>query len=237
MGCTPLKSRDCLGIEPPCSRSESRGSAPVVECVCHSPLSLAQAMSIRPSLAVTAIAFSTFALTSCDSSSSDRSAVAHSPEQSIYQLGETGKIEGTDLNLQFTAKKILKSSGEDFLQPQPGYRWLVVSATVVNKGRKTERIVNSDILLVDGQGNQYEASIVGSALQDLNSLTGKIQPQKKQQGDVVFEIPQNASELTLIFQPNRVACEIFQTDQFQEETKQEVVSQKFNCQPIMVALD
>ena len=237
MRCTHLKSPDCLGIDPPCYRSESRGSAPVVEGVYHSCLSLAQAMSIRPSLAVAAIAFSAFALTSCDRTSSSRSAVAHSSDQSLYKIGETGTIEGTDLNLQFTANKILKSSGEDFLQPQPGYRWLMVSATIANKGPKAERIVNSDILLVDEQGNQYEASIIGSALQDLNSLTGKIPPRKEHQGDVVFEVPQNVGDLTLIFQPNRAACEVFQTDQFQEGTKQEIVSQTFSCQPIMVALD
>ncbi len=178
-----------------------------------------------------------FALSACNRTVRSSQATEPPPLKPHYVVGETASVEDSSLKLQFTVNGLREHGGIEFVKPQDGHQWILVDATIVNQGNKAESVSLADFQLIDSAEKAHETAIFDGALADVQSLLGKIGPGRERQGSVLFEIPRNVRSQTLIFQPNRVACEAFAAEANKTQVKKTLVETTFNCQPVAVKLD
>lgn len=148
--------------------------------------------------------------------------------RSNYSLGEAIAIKQDNTQVQMIVNKIWEHQGKGIIEPNPGQKWIAVDTTLTNQGKEPQTFSIVSFVLEDNQKNQYEVALIANALDDVEPPTGTIPPGEQLQGEVVFEVPQNAAGLQLIFQPD-LACE-----PLNEEQK---ATQPENCQQIAVKLD
>ena len=192
-------------------------------------------MRLIPALLV--LLLGVLSLSSCDAPGATSQAVEPPPSKLQYKIGETATVEDNHLKLEFTVNGVREHGGIEFLQPQEGHRWLLVSATIINHGEKAEAISLAEFQLADAEGEIYEADIFDGALGDVTSILGQIDPGIERQGSISFEIPRNVEGLKLIFHPNQAACNAFSADSETTLVKKKLVEASFNCDPIAIALD
>lgn len=142
-----------------------------------------------------------------------------------HSVGEVISISQNNLNLQFTVNSTRVHPGKGVIQPNKGNQWVVVDTTIVNQGQQpqTFSVVSFDV--IDGNNNTYEVALLASALEDIETPTGEISPGDKRQGQLVFEVPEDTTNLKLLFQPNPIECE-----------EKSTAANGLNCQPIVVKL-
>lgn len=142
-----------------------------------------------------------------------------------YSVGEVISISQNNLNLQFTVNSTRVHPGKGVIQPNKGNQWVVVDTTIVNQGQQpqTFSVVSFDV--IDGNNNTYEVALLASALEDIETPTGEISPGDQRQGQLVFEVPEDTTNLKLLFQPNPIECEEKSTG-----------AKGLDCQPIVVKL-
>ncbi len=146
-----------------------------------------------------------------------------------YKIGEIVSITDKNLNLQFTVNGTREHSGKGVIKPNQGHKWILVNTTIANKGQESKKFSVISFAMMDGQNNTYDVALLAGALEDVESPTGDISPGEKRQGEVAFEVPENAKELKFLFKPNSSIC-----DSSANEPKALV---GINCQPILVKLD
>ena len=123
---------------------------------------------------------------------------------------------------------IREHPGKGVIKPTPGSQWIVVSSTIVNKGQKSKTLSVVSFELMDIKNNHYEVALLAAALEDVKSPTGQIQPGEERQGEVAFEVPEGATGLKLVFQPNRSACEAL--------TSKPKASETLNCEAVAIKI-
>ncbi|HEY9606940.1 MAG TPA: DUF4352 domain-containing protein [Allocoleopsis sp.] len=146
--------------------------------------------------------------------------------QPIHRMGEGVAIKDSNLNLQLTVNGTRNHQGKGVIKPNKGHKWIVVSTTIANQGQQPQIIAVSGFKLVDSQNKLYDVALLASALDDIQSPTGEIKPGDKQSGEVVFEVPESAKGLRLVFQP-QLAC---------DASASERTSETANCKPVVVDL-
>ncbi|MBE9126414.1 DUF4352 domain-containing protein [Coleofasciculus sp. LEGE 07092] len=171
-----------------------------------------------------------------NSQSSDRTSqeTASAPSVSpplpeVHDIGEVIAIEDQNLNLQLTVNGVREHPGKGVIKPNQGNKWVVVDTLLSNKGQepKTFSVVSFEV--VDDKNNAYEVALLAGALEDVELPTGEIAPGEERRGKVVFEVPETANELKLLFKPNSNECAAAET-----ESK---ASESLKCEPIAVKLD
>ncbi|MEQ8974300.1 MAG: DUF4352 domain-containing protein [Coleofasciculus sp. C1-SOL-03] len=142
-----------------------------------------------------------------------------------HSVGEVISISQNNLNLQFTVNSTRVHPGKGVIQPNKGNQWVVVDTTIVNQGQQpqTFSVVSFDV--IDSNNNTYEVALLASALEDIETPTGEISPGDQRQGQLVFEVPEDTTNLKLLFQPNPIECE-----------EKSTAANGLNCQPIVVKL-
>ena len=146
-----------------------------------------------------------------------------------YKIGEVVSITDKNINLQFTVNGTREHPGKGVIKPNRGHKWILVNTTIVNKGQKSQKFSVISFALMDNQNNAYDVALLAGALQDVKSPTGEITPGEQRRGEVAFEVPENAKELTLFFKPNSSICEGSGNDQ--------KALASTNCEAIFVKLD
>ena len=145
-----------------------------------------------------------------------------SRSQSSYGVGEVIGIKNQNLNLQFKVNGIREHPGKGVIKPNQGQKWILVDTTIANQGKEAKTFSLVSFELMDSENKQYEVALLAGALDDVNSPTGEIKPGEELQGELVFEVPQKAQGLKLIFNPNLSGCP---------------VSEKVDCESIVVKLE
>lgn len=148
--------------------------------------------------------------------------------KTIHNQGEVISIKDKTLNLQIKVNGIREHQGKGVIEPNPGNKWIVVSSTIVNKGQEPKTLSVVSFELRDSKNNQYEVALLAAALEDIKSPTGQIKSGEERQGEVAFEVPEQAKGLKLLFQPNRSACEAVDS--------KPKVSETLNCDPVAIKL-
>ncbi|HEY9727056.1 MAG TPA: DUF4352 domain-containing protein [Chroococcales cyanobacterium] len=151
---------------------------------------------------------------------------AKSSSQPIHRIGEMVAIKDSNLNLQLTVNGTRNHQGKGVIKPNKGHKWIVVDTTIANQGQQPQIIAVSGFKLIDSQNKLYDVALLASALDDIKSPTGEIKPGDKQGGEVVFEVPESAKGLRLVFQP-QLACDAPASARALETT---------NCKPIVIDL-
>ena len=146
--------------------------------------------------------------------------------QPIHRIGEGVAITDNNLDLQLTVNGTRNHQGKGVVKPNKGQKWIVVDTTIANQGQQPQIIALSGFKLIDSQNKLYDVALLGGALDDIQSPTGEIKPGDKQSGEVVFEVPESAKGLRLVFQP-QLAC---------DATASERASETTHCKPIVVDL-
>ncbi len=146
-----------------------------------------------------------------------------------YKIADAISITDKNLNLKFTVNGTREHSGKGVIKPNRGHKWVLVNTTIANKGKESKKFSVISFALMDGQNNTYDVALLAGALQDVESPTGDITPGGKRQGEVAFEVPENAKELKLLFKPNSSLCD--------GSANEQNVLKGINCKPILVKLD
>ena len=142
-----------------------------------------------------------------------------------HSVGEVISITQNNLNLQFTVNSTRVEPGKGVIQPNKENQWVVVDTTIVNQGQQPQTFSVVSFKVIDGNNNTYEVALLASALEDIETPTGEINPGDKRQGQLVFEVPEDTSQLKLLFQLNPIECE-----------EKSTAAKALDCQPIVVKL-
>ncbi|MEQ8963855.1 MAG: DUF4352 domain-containing protein [Coleofasciculus sp. C2-GNP5-27] len=142
-----------------------------------------------------------------------------------HSVGEVISISQNNLNLQFTVNSTRVHPGKGVIQPNQGNQWVVVDTTLVNQAQQPQTFSVVSFEIIDGNNNTYEVALLASALEDIETPTGEINPGDKRQGQLVFEVPEDTTNLKLLFQPNPIKCE-----------EKSTAAKGLDCQPIVVKL-
>jgi len=142
-----------------------------------------------------------------------------------HSVGEVISISQNNLNLQFTVNSTRVHPGKGVIQPNKGNQWVVVDTTIVNQGQQPQTFSVVSFELINGNNNTYQVALLASALEDIETPTGEISPGDQRQGQLVFEVPEDTTNLKLLFQPNPIECE-----------EQSTAAKGLDCQPIVVKL-
>lgn len=116
-----------------------------------------------------------------------------------YAIGETVNVD----DLQIVINEVKEIPGTQYFEPEEGKRFILVDLTLDNLG-SDDFIVSSLLFfaLKDDTGQEYSISISGLTASEGKSPDGTIIPGDKLRGQLVYEIPIEASGLVLIFEPN-----------------------------------
>jgi len=142
-----------------------------------------------------------------------------------HSVGEVISINQDNLNLQFTVNSTRVHPGKGVIQPNKGNQWVVVDTTIANQGQQPQTFSVVSFKVIDGNNNTYEVALLASALEDIETPTGEINPGDQRQGQLVFEVPEDTTNLRLLFQPNPIECE-----------EKSTAAKGLDCQPIVVKL-
>ncbi len=142
-----------------------------------------------------------------------------------HSVGEVISISQNNLNLEFTVNSTRVHPGKGVIQPNKGNQWVVVDTTIVNQGQQPQTFSVVSFELINGNNNTYQVALLASALEDIETPTGEISPGDQRQGQLVFEVPEDTTNLKLLFQPNPIECE-----------EQSTAAKGLDCQPIVVKL-
>ncbi len=142
-----------------------------------------------------------------------------------HSVGEVISISQNNLNLQFTVNSTRVHPGKGVIQPNKGNQWVVVDTTIVNQGQQPQTFSVVSFEVIDSNNNTYEVALLASALEDIETPTGEINPGDQRQGQLVFEVPEDRTNLKLLFQPNPIECE-----------EKSTAAKGLDCQPIVVKL-
>lgn len=116
-----------------------------------------------------------------------------------YAIGELVKVD----DVQIVINEVKEVPGTQYFEPEEGNRFVSVDLTLENLG-SDDFTVSSLMLftLKDDTGQEYSISISGIAASGGKSPDGTIIPGDKLRGQLVYEIPVNASGAVLIFEPD-----------------------------------
>ncbi len=148
--------------------------------------------------------------------------------KTTHEIGEVIPVNEKNSSLELTVNGIREHQGQGVIQPNRGNKWIVVSTTITNKGTEPKTLSIVSFEVVDNKNKPYEVALLASALEDVKSPSGEIQPGEERRGEVTFEVPEGAKGLKLLFQPNINEC---------DTTVAKKASEKPNCEPILVNLE
>ncbi len=122
-------------------------------------------------------------------------------EDAVAKLNDTV----TDKDLAFTATGVTtaKSLGSSYTKKDAQGTFYVVTLNVKNVGKETVTIDSSMIKITDSQGRKFDRSIEGQTAKGLSQgkidmFLQQVQPGLSVTGDIVFDLPDDATDLKLL---------------------------------------
>ncbi|MBE0467068.1 MAG: DUF4352 domain-containing protein [Candidatus Desulforudis sp.] len=125
----------------------------------------------------------------------DRQADPPVEQIEVFSMGETIRMGG----LAITVNSVREDRGSEWLAPKDGHTYYIVDSTLENLSDKSE-VVSSLMMfsLVDGEGYKYSVTF---GPETRGNLDGELGAGRKMRGELVFEIPDDAIDLELVFEP------------------------------------
>ncbi len=121
--------------------------------------------------------------------------------EEVTKIGESVQ----DKELAFTVVNIdtAKTLGNQFTKSEAQGLFYIITLKIENKGSKTQMIDSLMLSLTDDQDRKYDRSIEGQTAKGLSEgkvdlFLAQVQPGLSLEGDIVFDIPANATGLQLI---------------------------------------
>lgn len=134
-------------------------------------------------------------------SSSDSKTVAKESSKPIAKIGEPV----TDKDLDFTVIKITtaKALGNTYTRKDAQGTFQIINLKIANQGKETKTIDSSMFQLTDSKGRTFDRSIEGQSAKGMSEggldlFLQQVQPGLSVNGDIVFDIPADATGLQLI---------------------------------------
>ncbi|GBD17308.1 hypothetical protein HRbin26_02228 [bacterium HR26] len=118
--------------------------------------------------------------------------------------GQTAEVTSGDQTYRVTLVKIVDgaTSSNMFQVPAEGKKYLLFQVLVENAGTSALHLIGTEWALRDKNNFDYDPVFAPVGFAEGEALAGEVGPGGKQQGIVVFEIPQDAQPLFLKFDPN-----------------------------------
>lgn len=111
----------------------------------------------------------------------------------------------TDKDLAFTATNVtkVKSLGNSYTKKDAQGTFYVVTLNIKNVGKETATMDSSMIKITDSQGRKFDRSIEGQTAKGLSQgkvdmFLQQVQPGLSVTGDIVFDLPDDATDLKLL---------------------------------------
>lgn len=140
-----------------------------------------------------------FVFTGCDSAEPEKVDTATTGQTSAktetYKIGDSVKAG----NLIFTVNSTRTDKGGEFFSPEEDHIYYIIDVTVENTGDSSETV--SSLLmfkLFDSDGYNYSVTFGPDTK---GQVDGEISAGRKLRGELVFEIPEDASDLELEIDP------------------------------------
>ncbi|HHT53933.1 MAG TPA: DUF4352 domain-containing protein [Clostridiales bacterium] len=117
------------------------------------------------------------------------------PKTETYKIGDSVKAG----NLIFTVNSTRTDEGSDFIKPKDGHIYHIVDVTVENAGDKSETVSSLMMFkLLDSDGYNYSVTF---GPETKGAVDGEISAGRKLRGELVFEVPEDATGLELEIDP------------------------------------
>jgi RNA polymerase subunit RPABC4/transcription elongation factor Spt4 len=121
--------------------------------------------------------------------------------ESIGKIGEA--VTANDLSFTVTDISKAKSLGNSYTKKDAQGTFNVVTLTIKNVGKETATIDSSMLKITDSQGRTFDRSIDGQTAKGLaqgkvDLFLQQVQPSLSVTGDIVFDLPDDATDLKLI---------------------------------------
>mgnify|MGYP000861083628 CR=1 FL=1 len=112
-----------------------------------------------------------------------------------FEIGDS--VKGGDLI--FTVNSTRTDEGTEFIKPSEGKIYYIVDVTVENPGSEPESVSSLMMFkLFDGDGYNYNITF---GPETKGQVDGEVSPGRKIRGELVFEIPEEATGLELEITP------------------------------------
>lgn len=121
--------------------------------------------------------------------------------ESIGKIGEA--VNANDLSFTVTDISKAKSLGNSYSKKEAQGTFNVITLTIKNTGKETITIDSSMLKVTDSQGRKFDYSIEGQTAKGLaqgkvDLFLQQVQPGLSVTGDIVFDLPDDATDLKLI---------------------------------------
>lgn len=121
--------------------------------------------------------------------------------ESIGKIGEA--VNANDLSFTVTDISKAKSLGNSYSKKEAQGTFNVITLTIKNTGKETVTIDSSMLKITDSQGRKFDYSIEGQTAKGLaqgkvDLFLQQVQPGLSVTGDIVFDLPDDATDLKLI---------------------------------------
>jgi hypothetical protein len=118
------------------------------------------------------------------------------PEQEVFQIGDV--VEISDLHIQVVG--VTQPAGTNLIKPKGGWKFVIVDVLVENKSQKIREISSAlQMYLKDASGRKYTFHLGAQTLADAGLPDDELQPGEKVRGQIGFQVPETAQELTFVF--------------------------------------
>jgi hypothetical protein len=127
-----------------------------------------------------------------------------SKQEGVKSIAKVGKtVQDGDIAYTVTDVTTATSLGNQYTQREAQGLFYVISLKIENKAKETKTIDSSMITLTDSQGRTFDRSIEGQTAKGMvqgkvDLFLQQVQPGLNVNGDIVFDIPKEATGLKLM---------------------------------------
>ncbi len=164
---------------------------------------------MRHSLIFSVVTFSLLTLISCSdkvpTTTNKRTPAASPNPKQIRETPAKSVAIGETISLgkyKFTVNGVRDAVGDSISQPQQGQKYLIINATIENQGRQQSPISSIILFALTDSANQKYKRVITTETK--GNLDHNLDPGKKLQGEIAFEVPQDAKNLLLILRGDLV---------------------------------
>lgn len=129
-------------------------------------------------------------------------AVEEAPEEveekadDAFSVGETVRMG----DLSFTLNSARWDTGDEFIQPEPGEKWLVLDCTIDNLGDDSTAL--SSMLMFSLYDEEHYSRDLNIFADAKGSLDGELGAGRTMRGEIAFAVEEGQSKWEFIFEPN-----------------------------------
>ncbi|MGB5963069.1 MAG: DUF4352 domain-containing protein [Coleofasciculaceae cyanobacterium] len=163
---------------------------------------------MRHSLSFSVVTFSLLTLISCSDKplpTKANKATANPTASSQAKQTPANAAIGETVSLgkyKFTVNSVRDAVGDSISQPKQGKKYLIINATIENQGQKQSPISSIVLFTLTDSTNQKYKRVITTETK--GNLDNNLDPGKKLQGEIAFEVPQDAKNLILILRGDLV---------------------------------